>query len=140
MSVEENLREAEKLLNAYNEHKLDLLVKFWVDKKKGLARLEFQKNFWLTAFPDTHMEVIRRTAQDDIVVVEAIVSATHMGPLKFWVSEPIPATNKKIEFHVCEVSQWENGKLKDIKAYLDRGQILKQLGIIDKVDWSIWLG
>lgn len=82
------------------------------------------------------MEVIRRIAQDDIVVVDAIVSATLMGPLKFWVTESIPATNKKIEFHICEVSRWKNGKLKDIKAYVDRGQILKQLGIEDRVDWE----
>lgn len=136
MSVEKNLRLADEILNAYNEHDLDRIVKFWADEEEGFARREFQKNFWLTAFPDTHMEVIRRTAQDDRVVLEAIVSATHLGPLRFWVTEPIPATNKKIEFQICEVALWKKGKLKDIKAYFDRGIILKQLGVEDKVDWE----
>jgi predicted ester cyclase len=71
-----------------------------------------------------------------MVVLEAVVSATHLGPLKFWVTENIPPTNKKIEFHICEVEQWANGKLKDIRAYVDRVRILKQLGIVGKGDWE----
>ena len=136
MSVEENLRLSEENLNAYNEHDLDRLVKSWADEEVGLARKEFQKNFWLFAFPDTYMEVISWTGQDDRVVLEAILSATHLGSLKLWVIEPIPATNRKIEFPVCEVFHWENGKLKDLQAYLDRGRIIKQLGIEAKVDWD----
>lgn len=136
MSVEENLRLSEEVIKNYNEHNMDLLVKYWADEEVGLARREFQINFWLVAFPDTHMEVIRRTAQDDRVVLEAIVRATHSGPLKFWVTEPVPATYKKIEFHICEISQWSKGKLKEIRAYLDRGQILRQLGVEDRVDWE----
>ncbi len=136
MSIEENLRLSEENLKAYNEHDLDRLVETWADEELGLARKEFQKNFWLAAFPDTHMEVISWTAQDDRVVLEAIVSATHLGSLKLWVTEPIPATNRKIEFPVCEVFHWENGKLKDLQAYLDRGRIIKQLGIEAKVDWD----
>jgi predicted ester cyclase len=136
MSVEENLRLSKENLKAYNEHDLDRLVKLWADEKVGLARKEFQKNFWLTAFPDTHMEVISWTAQDDRVVLEAIVSATHLGSLKLWVTEPIPPTKRKIVFPVCELFHWENGKLKDLQAYLDRGRIMKQLGIEPKVDWD----
>jgi len=138
MSAEENLQLSKNLLDAYNEHDLDRMVKFWADEEEGLARRGFQKNFWLTAFPDTHMEVISWTAQDDRVVLEAIVRATHLGPLKLWVTDILPATGKKIEFPICEVEQWKDGKLKNIQAYLDRGRILKQLGILDKVDWEVF--
>lgn len=136
MSVEENLRLAAAALKSYNDQNLDLMVKFWADEKVGLTRREFQENYWLTAFPDTHMQVLRWTAQNDIVVLEAVVTATHLGTLKFWIPENIPATNKKIEFHICEVFEWEKGKLKDIQAYFDRVQIFKQLGIADHVDWE----
>jgi predicted ester cyclase len=136
MSVDKNLQLSLELLDAYNDHNLDLLPKFWSNEKEGLARREFQKNFWLKAFPDTYMEVVRWIAQNDQVVLEAIVSATHLGPLEFWVTEPIQATNKKIRFPICEIFTWKNGKLTDIQAYFDRGHILKQLGLEDKIDWE----
>jgi predicted ester cyclase len=95
-----------------------------------------EKLFWLAAFPDTHMEVVSWTAQGDRVVLEAIVRATHLGLLNLWVAEPLPATNKKIEFPICEVFQWKDGKLKGIQAYMDFAQIWKQLGIEAEVDWE----
>jgi len=49
---------------------------------------------WLPAFPDTHMEVTSMLAQDNCVVTEAMVRATHTGTLKMWVTEPVPATKK----------------------------------------------
>jgi len=136
MTVEENIQSAKEYLKAYNEHDLDRLVTFWADKDMGLARRKFQKNFWLTAFPDTHMEIISITAQDDRVVVEAIVRATHAGPLKMWVKEPVPATNRKIEFHVCEIGLWENGKLKGGRNYVNVADIISQLGVSDSFDWD----
>ncbi len=136
MSVEQNLRLSEEVIDAYNTQDFDRAIKLWADENKGLARIEWQISYWLVAFPDTHMEAISWTAQGERVVLEAILRATHLGPLKFWVTEPIPATNKKIEFRVCEVFHWKDGKLKDIEAYLDRGRILKQLGIEAKVDWE----
>jgi predicted ester cyclase len=136
MSADENLELAKDVIHAYNEHDLDRLLTFWADKEVGQARLEYQKNFWLAAFPDTHMEVISWTAQDDRVILEAIVRMSHLGPLKFWVTDNLPATGKTIEFPICEVTHWKDGKLINIQAYFDRGRILKQLGIVDKVDWE----
>ena len=136
MSVEENLRLSKENLRAYNEHNLEKLAESWEDKEIGLARKEFQRDFWLAAFPDTHMEVITWTAQDDRVVLEAKVTATHLGTLKLWVTEPQPPTNRKIEFPICEILLWNNGKLRDIKAFWDRGRVIKQLGIEAKVDWE----
>lgn len=134
MTIEGNLRAAEDHIKTYNDHDLDRLVTFWQDKQTGLERREFQKNLWLAAFPDTHMEVISMTAQDDRVVVEAIVRATHAGPLNMWVKHPIPATNKKIEFPYCSVGQYKNGKLVELRTYIDIFNILDQLGIAEQVN------
>lgn len=136
MTIEENIQSAKEMIEIYNEHDLDRLATSWADKDMGNARREFQKNFWLTAFPDTHMEIINITAQDDRVVVESIVRATHAGPLKMWVKEPVPATNRKIEFHVCEIGLWENGKVKEIRSYVDVADIISQLGASDSFDWE----
>ena len=137
MSIEENLRLAKEMVKAYNDHDLDRGVTFWADEEQGLARREFQKNFWLHAFPDTYVEVINMTAQDAYITTEAIVRATHTGPLKLWVTEPVPATGKKIEFPYCSVGRWENGKLQELHVYLNEFLILKQLGISKNIDWLI---
>jgi predicted ester cyclase len=139
MSVEENLLLSKYVIDAYNAQDFDRVIGLWADRENGLARKEWQLRYWLTAFPDTHMEAVSWTAQGERVVLEAILHATHLGPLDFWVIESIPATGMKIEFRVLEFFQWDNGKLKDVRAYLDRGQILKQIGCESAVDWEQFL-
>ncbi len=78
------------------------------------------------------------TAQGDRVVIEAIVRATHAGPLKMWVLDPVPATSRRIEFSYCSVGQWEGGKIKALRTYVDRSAILGQLGVSpDNVQWNL---
>lgn len=134
MSEEENLRLAKEAVKAYNDHDLDRGVTFWADQSQGLARREYQKNLWLPAFPDTQMEITNMTIQGSFVTTEAIVHATHTGPLTMWVKEPVPPTNKKIEFPYCSVGRWENGKLQELHIYVNELLILKQLGITDNID------
>ena len=136
MTVEENVRLAKEYIKTYNEHDVDRFVTFWMNEDEGLARQEYQKNFWLVAFPDTHMEIISITAQDNRVVVEATVRATHTGPLRMWVTEPVSATNKKIEFAYCSIGYWENGKLRELRQYVDTASIVSQLGVSDHFDWK----
>ena len=137
MSVEENLQLTKEFIEAYNKHDLDRTAEFWADENEGSARKKYQRDFWLTAFPDTYMDVISMTAQEERVAVQAVVRATHSGPLKTWVVEPVPATNKKIEFPYCSVGQWENGKLKKLHVYINVGGIISQLGVKpDNVDWE----
>jgi predicted ester cyclase len=136
MSVEEKLRLSKEVLDAYNAQDFDRTMGLWADRENGLARKEWQLRYWLAAFPDTYMEAVSWTAQGDLVVLEAILRATHLGPLDFWVIDSVPATGMKIEFRVCEVFQWDNGRLRDVRAYLDRGQILKQIGCESSVDWE----
>ena len=136
MSPAENLRLSDQYLKTYNRHDLMGIVDYWADVQEGNARAEYQKNFWLAAFPDTHVELIRRTAQGNMVVTESIVRATHLGPLKFWVLEPLPATGRKIEFHYCGAVEWENGKIKEMRTYVNAATILGQLGVGEYVDWG----
>jgi predicted ester cyclase len=137
MSVDDNVRTAKKILNAYNQHDLDHYAEFWADQEEAAARKAFQKDIWLAAFPDTHMEVTSMTAQGNLVVTESIVRATHTGPLETWVSQSVPATNKKIEFPLCNVGEYENGKLKKLRSYgFSPANVLRQLGVIDLADWE----
>ena len=75
------------------------------------------------------------TAQDDRVVIEGIVRMTHKGELKMWVTDPVPATNKKVEFHLCVSQKWENGKIAAYQNYFSPMSILGQLGITDNIAW-----
>ena len=138
MVSEVNLRLAEESVQAYNDHDLDRGVTFWADPENGLVRQEYQKNMWLPAFPDTHMQVTHMFAQGAYVVTEAVVRATHTGTLKMWVTKPVPATGKRIEFPYCSIGRWENGKLQELHVYVNECLILKQLGITENIDWSIY--
>ncbi len=138
MSFEEILHLAGDYIRAYNAHDRDRTVTFWADAQKGLAGKKYQEQYWLAAFPDTHVEVTSMTAQGDRVVIEAIVRATHAGPLKMWVLDPVPATSRRIEFSYCSVGQWEGGKIKALRTYVDRSAILGQLGVSpDNVQWNL---
>lgn len=70
------------------------------------------------------------------VITEVVVRATHTGMLKIWVTKPVPATGKKIEFPYCSVGCWENGKLQELNVYVNEFLIRKQLGITENMDWS----
>lgn len=139
MAADENLRLTDQYLSAYNRHDLQAIAGFWADAQEGNARAEFQKNYWLAAFPDTRIKLVRRIADGDLVITELIVRATHLGTLKFWVTEPFPATKKKIEFHYCSAGQWENGKLIELRNYVNAATILGQLGVTETIDWNAFI-
>lgn len=138
MSIEKNLQLTRQLIQAYNDQDLDRYAGFFADPEVGQVHKEYQRDLWLSAFPDTHMEVTSMTAQGNLVVVEATVRATHTGPLKLWVKETLPATNRAIEFPYCSVSEWENGKQVNLRAYVNVSGIVMQLGVrAEDLEWNL---
>jgi predicted ester cyclase len=104
-------------------------------KKVGSDYRAFEINQWIPTIPDTVMEVTSMTAQDDRVVIEGIVRMTHTGDLTIWVKDPVPATNKKVEFGLCGIATWKNGKITEYRTYMSPMAILGQLGITDNIAW-----
>ena len=59
------------------------------------------------------------------MVVRSHLTGTHKGPLL-----GIPATNKKIDTHGCNVIELRNGKAVRSRLYADNATLFQQLGLL----------
>src|SRR5579864_8482328 len=116
MSEKENTQFAEQAIAAINERNLDRYVQMLDDsftmesemlpspvKGREAVRQFFESYF--KAVPDLRLEIEQSIASGDDVVVRSHLTGTHKGPLM-----GIPATNKRIDTHGCNVVQVRNGK------------------------------
>ena len=79
----------------------------------------------LRAMPDLHIDIRRRHASQDAIVLEVIIRGRHLG-----VWRGLPATGRQIEFPLCGVYTFDQGdRLAGEKIYYDRATVLRQLGV-----------
>jgi len=81
------------------------------------------------AFPDLKIEVVNQVADENQVVSELTGVATHTGPLQT-PNGPIPPTGKTVNFTVCEVWKFRDGKITSLHNYQDSASLMRQLGLI----------
>ena len=82
------------------------------------------------ALPDLHIDVQRRHASEDHVILEATLSGTHTGE---W--NGLPGTGREVDFDVCAVFAFDDqNKLAGERIYYDRATLLRQLGIFREPD------
>ena len=81
------------------------------------------------AFPDQQVEIIRLRRADDVVLMEAIVRGTHLGPLR-----GLPPTGRSFEQQFLAVFVFEGDDLIGERVYYDTATILEQLGIARGLD------
>jgi steroid delta-isomerase-like uncharacterized protein len=86
---------------------------------------------WLEGFPDGKTTVDKVFASGDTVVVEFHGEGTHTGPLRTSMGE-IPATGRSVTLQLCDVYEFENGKIKTQRAYFDTGALMAQLGLLSQ--------
>ncbi|BCX04974.1 MAG: hypothetical protein KatS3mg053_2912 [Candidatus Roseilinea sp.] len=82
-----------------------------------------------SAFPDitiTHRNII---ASGDWVAVEFGATGTNTGTL-MTPNGAAPPTGRKVEFNVCEVHEWKDGKLTRLVNYQDAMSLMAQLGLL----------
>ncbi|MEQ1745398.1 MAG: ester cyclase [Saprospiraceae bacterium] len=90
--------------------------------------IQFMQGF-KGAFPDlqiTHKNIVENGSE---VAVEFTATGKHTGDLHT-PAGVVPPTGKIVNFTVCEVQTWENGKVKSIRNYQDSGSLMRQLGLI----------
>ena len=85
---------------------------------------------FLKAFPDLESRVLHQVAEGDKVASFKILRATHRGDY-----HGIPATGKRVEFHISDLFRVAGGKLVESWALLDEAAVLRQLGV-DVPGWS----
>jgi steroid delta-isomerase-like uncharacterized protein len=86
-------------------------------------------DMWWKAFPDVNIEVQRIEAAGEWVVVEAVSTATHLGPFL-----GIPPTGRKVRAHVCCLIRVRDGKMVEETVYYDQLERLAQIGSALELD------
>ena len=76
------------------------------------------------AFPDQEIEIVALHTADDAVLMEAIVRATHTGPLR-----GLPPTGRSFEQQFLAIFVFEGDGLVCERVYYDTATVLQQLGI-----------
>jgi glyoxylase-like metal-dependent hydrolase (beta-lactamase superfamily II)/predicted ester cyclase len=79
------------------------------------------------AFPDFKFEVLETTATDDRVAVRWGARGTFAGPARFQGFEPNGA---QVEIEGCDIVTVREGRIARNEAYLDSGDIARQLGFL----------
>lgn len=75
------------------------------------------------AFPDLHHTIHDLLAEGDRVAVRWTMKGTHRGPFS-----GIPATGKPVAFNAISIYRFQDGKIAELWAQVDRLGLLQQLG------------
>jgi steroid delta-isomerase-like uncharacterized protein len=79
----------------------------------------------LHAVPDLHIDIRRRHASEDAVILEVIIRGHQLGAWR-----GLPATGRKVDFPLCGVYTFdEENRLAGERIYYDRATVLRQLGV-----------
>jgi carboxymethylenebutenolidase len=92
---------------------------------------EFYDRHFIGQWPDdTETRQISRTAGENQVVDELLVSFTHDRELEIMLPG-IPPTGRRIEIPLVVVVGFEDGKVKHEHIYWDQASVLVQAGVLD---------
>lgn len=140
MSEQDNIRIAEKVFQALNDHDLggndDLYADGYGQEAPGSPGIQnfkqgqaYTQGFF-DAFPDLHFDVRHKIAQGDFVVFNWVGSGTHKGGLRTPTGETIPPTGKKAMVPGSTTYQIKNGKIVHSWLHWDMVTLLAQLGLM----------
>ncbi len=128
---------AKQYFHALDAHDLDVALGCWapggVDRLVGQVELSAPDGIrdyfagLFAAFPDFRLEIIETTAFRGRVVVRWRAHGTFAGPGTFQGFEPNGA---RIELEGCDVIRVVDGLIERNDAYLDSGDIARQLGFL----------
>jgi steroid delta-isomerase-like uncharacterized protein len=82
---------------------------------------------FMRAFDDLEVAVHLRVEQDDLLVEEYTMTATHGGALATPRGE-IPPTGNRVTLRVAEVYRVHEGKIIENRLYFDEALLMRQLG------------
>ena len=97
----------------------------WEEQSYGRDEIRAHYDELLKAFPDLNIEEKARHVTEDFVILEVIVSGTHLGDWR-----DLPAMGRRMESRVCAMYAFdEEGMLALERTYYDKGLVLEQLGL-----------
>jgi steroid delta-isomerase-like uncharacterized protein len=97
----------------------------WGEHYEGASGVRQFYEQLMKAMPDLKIEIQHRHVTDDAIVLEVMISGTHLGPWR-----GLPATGRSVEIPLCGVYTFDSDdRLSGEKIYYDRGTVLRQLGV-----------
>jgi len=130
---------ARRLHEAWNERNFDEIAEATApdatitivgsgDTFEGIEGSREYNTMWAAGFPDGKVTIDRVIESGDVVVVEFTGRGTHTGTLVTSMGD-IPATGRSMTLQLCDVMEFENGKVRSQKTYFDTGSMMAQLGL-----------
>ena len=90
--------------------------------------LAYAKN-WKTMYPDMVGTCENRIEAGDVLVEECSWTGTNTGPIAMPDGNTIPPTGNTVNIRNLMIWEYENGKVKSVKNYLDLMTMMSQLGL-----------
>ena len=139
MTPQTNLQTVRQYYSCIHEHDLDQTVSFasenveWQDMATGThlrGKEGFRKSnqYWLTAFPDTEIQINTIFESGEFVVVEYLARGTHQGAI-VTPNGTFQATGRRVEMNFCDIIRLSNGKIESGRSYYDLMTLLTQVGL-----------
>jgi len=98
----------------------------WGDHRRGIDAVKDYYETLLTAVPDLRIEVVGQHLAQDTIIVEVVISGTHLGDWR-----GVPATGRKISFPLCGIYTFDSSdRIARERIYYDRMEVLKQIGLM----------
>jgi steroid delta-isomerase-like uncharacterized protein len=136
MAESENAQFARQAIAAINGRNLDAYVQLLDDSYvmetenapeplRGREAIRGLLQSYFQGIPDLRLEIEQIIASGDFVVVRTHLTGTHKGTFL-----GIPATNRKIDIHGCNITEVRNGKAVRSRLFSETAKLLQQLGVL----------
>jgi steroid delta-isomerase-like uncharacterized protein len=137
--IDARLAAVEEHVRQENRHDLDgLLATFgptahhedgpWSERHDGMEAVREYYAGLFRAAPDLHIEVKDRHVGTDAIVLEVVVTGTHLGAWR-----GLPPTGRHLEFPLCGIYTFDaNDRMLGERIYYDRATVLRQLGVLSE--------
>lgn len=97
----------------------------WDEQSYGRGEVRAHYDELLKSFPDLGIEVLKCHVTDEFVILEVIVSGTHLGQWR-----DLPALGRRMESRVCALYSFDDDEMLALeRTYYDKAAVLEQLGI-----------
>jgi steroid delta-isomerase-like uncharacterized protein len=98
------------------------------DSYRGPDGSRQYNTMWADGFPDGAITIDRVIPAGDTVVVEFTGRGTHTGDMTTPMGT-IPATGRSVTLQLCDVLEFDGGKIRSQRTYFDTGSLMAQLGL-----------
>ncbi|HWO69850.1 MAG TPA: ester cyclase [Actinomycetota bacterium] len=140
---EARIARVEEHIRAENGHDLDGVMATYAgspryedepygERHDGAGQVRRYYERLLTAVPDLRIEVSRRHATEEAVILECVISGTHLGEWR-----GLPATGRSLRFPLCAVYTFDGDRLAGERIYYDRATVLRQVGMFHEPDTTL---